>query len=381
MYKRALAAEDLYRKIPPLVAEQMTYQLKYAGLGLDKASESVALEACFKQALGEEAWNALSNEQRLATDEEIALIRSCNERFAPPPDNEESEGGMPRYFQNLSPADWEAIFRVLLPADWMQAQIESVIDHLFVFLDSTEPDISLSIDMQGLKKHLEGGAAMEAFMIIVNAQPLCTPAELEALISAPMKDIPSCRPPEAVVESFIENNQSTLVELVAKIPAKADLTKIGSDSAEPPPNAPPSSQNPGPLGDNPRVALTRIRLILRLSPILPVGLLLLVTLFGVRSPKGWLLWWGIPLLIVGAIVGSVAFLAMPLADYAIAVYVVGKTPQGFSPAIFDLLLDIGKYIARGLVSLVGRQAGIVALLGFSMIFVSLFIKGKGAETV
>ncbi len=56
-----------------------------------------------------------------------------------------------------------------------------------------------------------------------------------------------------------------------------------------------------PPQNDPRDKLQTARMVMRLSPILPLGFLLLMTIITVRSLKNWLDWWGIPLFITGGL--------------------------------------------------------------------------------
>lgn len=80
-----------------------------------------------------------------------------------------------------------------------------------------------------------------------------------------------------------------LSEAVAAFPDEADMTQVfEGESGET------TSPDAGGEQQDPRSTLRLIRLGLRLSPLIPVVLLLLVALFAVRSRKGLLRWWGIP---------------------------------------------------------------------------------------
>ena len=55
------------------------------------------------------------------------------------------------------------------------------------------------------------------------------------------------------------------------------------------------------IGEDPQVMRQRIDTGIRFSPLLVLCLLLLVAVFGVRSLRGWLRWWGIPIFIAAFI--------------------------------------------------------------------------------
>lgn len=256
----------------------------------------------------------------------------------------------------------------------MQAQAESVIDQAFAFIDSNDPAPPITISLAALREHLAGGAAVEAFLHVVRGRPPCTDEQLAVLASRPLQDLPTCRPPEAMLTSMAQEGAQVLIEAIGKIPDEVNLSEIfqgEGESTEAPP-----AEGGGPLGDNPREALRRIRWGLNLSPLLPAALLLLVTLFGVRSRKGLLRWRGIPFLLVGLAGIGLAVAALPAMDWAIATYVVGKLPPTMSPNLTQAGLDAGRYIMRTLVTWIGAEAGVIALAGLALLLGLFFVGPK-----
>lgn len=364
LYKRALVEQHIYEKFPALVAEQLASQLAYvekrAGIDTENMTASPELEACLRRALGDEAFNALAGSERQPDDAEIERMRPC---FAQHGEVEgDGRGGPPPALPSLTPADWEALLPILIPRDWMQAQAESVIDQAFAFIDSDDPAPAITISMAGLKEHLAGGAAVEAFLHVVRSQPPCTDEQLAVLASEP--GLPTCRPPEAMLNSMAQEGAQILGEVIGNIPDEVNLSEIFRGEDE------------GPLGDNPRQVLQRIRWGLNLSPLLPAALLLLVTLFGVRSLKGWLCWWGISFLLVGLAGLGLAVAALPAMDWAIATYVVDRLPPTLSPNLAQAGLDVGRYIMRTPVTWIGVEAGVIALAGLVLLLGLFFIGPK-----
>ena len=45
--------------------------------------------------------------------------------------------------------------------------------------------------------------------------------------------------------------------------------------------------------------LRNLRVVMRFSPLIPLGLLLLVTIFAVRGLRSWFGWWGVPFILAG----------------------------------------------------------------------------------
>ena len=129
-------------------------------------------------------------------------------------------------------------------------------------------------------------------------------------------------------------------------------------------------------GNDPRARLQVARLGMRLSPILPLGFLLLMTVVTVRSLKNWLNWWGIPLAITG---GLTAFLGLVGASIFGAVFqqMLASRIPSFLPA---LLLDSAHALATAMLQalflpILWQGLGI-AFIGFGMAAAGYFISAK-----
>lgn len=379
LYKRALADQSIYERFPALVAEQIAYQVNLTAPDIENMSDSPQLQACVKRALGEEAYNAVASFQRQPTAAEIELIKPCAEWYG---EREQAgEGGPPPALGSLSQADWKALLSILIPTAWLQTQTESAIDQVFASLDSDDPTQPITISLLPLKEHLGEGAAVAAYLRLVRAQPACTDEQLAALADAPPTELPPCRPPEEMLNATIAQNQNMLSEVVAKIPDEADLSQIGKSGNDVGGAPPPGSG--GPLGDNPRQTLRRVRMIMRLSPLLPVALLLLMTLSAVRSLKAWLRWWGVPFLIVGLIgvAAVVAARSVPTMNRAFATYVAGKVPPSVSPGLLHMVMDIQRNIFGSLAARLGVDAAVIGASGAAMLAGSVFVSPKQAGNV
>jgi hypothetical protein len=127
--------------------------------------------------------------------------------------------------------------------------------------------------------------------------------------------------------------------------------------------------------------LRRVRTYMRLSPIVPIGFLLLIAVFGVRSFREFLQWWGIPLLLTGLIALVFSILSMPIFNWFIKTYVQVQIPGYFSSEFVGLGFDIGRSMIRSLVKAITIQAGVLSLGGILMSVASAFIKQRRTEPV
>ena len=262
VYKNALAEQEFYERLPRLIAQQM--------------HESMTYNPCLEDPT------------------------QCEGEGPPDPGAEpgEGDGGPPAFFADLSEQDWERLLGGLIPRPWLREQFESVIDQAFDLLDTGDLNTSIVISMVELKAHIMGDAGIHAILDLINTRPPCTNDQLMRLAQLEMNMssvsmLLECSPPQDLIDQFLPQIRIILGEIVGGIDDVLDLTaSLGGEG-----------EGEGGL-DLSTVRL--IRLGIRFSPLLSVVLLLLVTIFGVRSLKGFFLWWGIPLLILGlmAFIGS-----------------------------------------------------------------------------
>jgi hypothetical protein len=194
--------------------------------------------------------------------------------------------GMPPFMSNLQASDLENIITTLLPPSDLQAMTEKTIDGLFAYLNG-ESD-SVTISLVGLKARLAGPPGTQAIQRLILFQPPCTLEELAQIsgeIGSDSAGMVLCNPGEDLNNIVLPKVQEQLNAVITTIPDHATIIKPAPPAA--------AFSNPGPFGINndPIGVLILMRMIVRLSPFLPLACLMLVTLFGVRSLKGWMRWW------------------------------------------------------------------------------------------
>ena len=132
-------------------------------------------------------------------------------------------------------------------------------------------------------------------------------------------------------------------------------------------------------GDAPRLRnLRNLRLAMQLSPLLPMLFLLGVTLFGVRTLKGWLAWWGWSFLITG-LIGAVLGLsgALPLRQ-ALEDYVSDRMLLSMLPELAGALRSVLDQVLREIIEPAGWQALILAAVGLLML-IGAAIAARGQQ--
>ena len=355
LYKRILKEQRIYERLPRLIAEQTIYLGSY-----QPCVENPEDPRCLAEGEGQE-------------------------------NDPSGQGGPPAFFMALEQEDYEVIVSDLLPPEWLQTQVESAIDQVFaIFLSTGETTVApseavIKIPLAELKARLTGEAGLHAFLQILRTQEPCSEEQLADLLQLnettvfSTEGLTPCQPPPEMEGELTPIIEAVLGEMARQMPAEAtiDLANLGGPASEG--NQPPAA-NPGPF-DNPRQALPMVRLVASLSPLLPVVLILLVTLFGVRSLKGWLRWWGIPFLVAGLIALGLALSALPALNLGIAnLASAGKLEMsGMSPSMLQVGLDAGREGVREITLPVEIEAALLAVAGLVMIAGSFFTKKEGLE--
>jgi len=278
-------------------------------------------------------------------------------------------GGMPPFMSNLKASDWETIIITLLPPADLQAMTEKTIDGLFAYLNG-ETD-SVTISLVGLKARLAGPPGSEAVKQLIISQPSCTLDELAQIsggIGAESTGIFLCAPGEDLLNLVLPKVQEQLNAAITTIPDHVTIIKPAPPAAV--------SSNPGPFGINndPIRVLILMRMIIRLSPFLPLACLLLVTLFGVRSIKGWMRWWGIPIFITGAITLSISLTSLPLFEIVWVNFAAPRIPAFIPIDISNISHNLVYYVAHTLMEKIVLQSVILLVISLAAWIGSYYVE-------
>ena len=385
-YKRALVENGVYEQLPALAGEEMeTMKSSLADtctenpLGCAIEGASPELRTCLINVLGEAGYEAIATGQRKPTGAEPMNSQHCLDQFGSSESTGEAQGrvgiggkGM-AFINNLTAKDWQTLLTQLLPPDEAKVMVENMLDQIFATINGETDTARLSL--VALKAHLTGQAGEDLILLLLNAQPPCTEEQLAQIHAGNAGDTGQpafCTPPEKDLALLTSQLQAQLDSVVAGIPDEAVIIK-------PPSKPAPSSE--GSLGNDSFSTLNRIRMGIRFSPLLPLSLLILVTLFGIRSLKGWLRWWGIPLFVVGLILTAFGIAILPMLDWAWVKYILPQFPSALSAGITGLARGLVDSVVRALTTRITLVAAIIGLLGLAAIIGSFFVEKKLKEPV
>ncbi len=170
IYKRALAKERIYTRLPGLVADLVIHGSR--------------LERGAAQGGG---------------DDTLALVG------------------------RLTTQDWNTMFNAVAPPGYLEQQTDRALDQYFEFLhgDAAVPSVLVSLDE--MRKRLVSPDAEQAYLSVLAGKPLCTPAEMEAAGGLPVV----CRPPPDLMPRVRENFRTAMQRLAERMPGTVDIFAHG----------------------------------------------------------------------------------------------------------------------------------------------------------
>jgi hypothetical protein len=128
--------------------------------------------------------------------------------------------------------------------------------------------------------------------------------------------------------------------------------------------------------NDPRPRLQNARRLMRLSPLLPLGLLLLMTLLAVNSLKSWLNWWGIPFVLTGSLASLMSLSGAPMTGAIFQQILVNRMPAFLPAILLDYTGNLASAMVQTLLDPVLFQGLALALIGFGMVAGAFFIKAN-----
>ena len=250
----------------------------------------------------------------------------------------------------------EAFLRTMLSQETLKAMGNETLNSIFAFLNRQTDSVQISLIP--LKASMASDAGVQAVYSLLNTQPDCT---MEQMAQAAMNllgsgEIQFCKPPAELIPILTPIIQAQMQATAQIIPDQLILFM-----AMP--------------GNDPRARLQIARLGMRLSPILPLVFLLLMTIVTVRSLKSWLNWWGIPFFITGLLTALVSLVGAPIFGAILRSVLSSHLPI----AMLGSASELTSAMFQALLSPVLWQGLGIAFIGFGMAMAGYLIKGKATK--
>lgn len=270
------------------------------------------------------------------------------------------EEGLALMIQDMHAQDWPPLLNAALPAGILRTQTEGLLDQLFTYLAGPEGRPTLELSFVEMKARLKGPELEDAYVKLLQSKPAYT-------ADMPYQEIPfSYCPTEESLAEVRERFSSLTGTLADQVPDNRDLVEIML--------AGDNSGNVLKGFDYLRKKTQLYQVIAKWSPALPVLLLLLILAFGVRSMKGFLLWWGIPLLLAGALTALCSLPSMEMAQNLIMTLLKPQLPPEMPTEAINLVLSLFTTTMDVVFANVFKHATWVAGAGFIAFMLSFLFK-------
>jgi len=278
------------------------------------------------------------------------------------------------FFKNVGRSDWEIVAKQVITPDWVKTQTESLVNQVFDYANNDSSELTMKVSLIDVKERLGGQIGFDTYMAIISTKPECDMLELAQWLLSPLIDIlPICKIPEnadffvfsapdpkEVVPQVLANWANTLPEEkdLASSLEETDIQEL----------------------DDYLAAIRLTRTVAGIFIVVSI-LFLLLTLISpqVRSLKGWLRYWGVPLLVAGILCTLTAIALSVLMIWQIN-DLFDSLADIFVPGVIKIGKDIGQDITFSLATPLGILGVIMLLCGFGMAGASLFIGSKGSSS-
>lgn len=335
-YKQAFAENKVYEKLPLVTAEEFSL---VKSLLIDPCEETTIAGSCIDQSVSRAQIG-----ESTSTDgpgiEATVFLNGINED------------------------QWNALVLHLLTPEDLRESAETAVNETIAYFKG-EAD-SVTMPLTYIKARLTSIADEELIPLLLNSQPICTLEQQALIMSAGFSEVGSppifCSAMGGTAQVLSFDLQRRLTSVASEIPDFAVLIK------PPSPSNPPSLQRL--IGKDLRDTLKTLHKNSQYIPLLPFALLLLVTAFGVRSLRGLLRWWGIPIFIASLLTLILGIVIFFMFDQIWLNYVLIHLPplltSGFGEIIYGVSHSLANYLSQHLM----LEAGIVSLLALGLILVS-----------
>ena len=266
----------------------------------------------------------------------------------------------PMLMQGMNQSTWETFFRALLPPEDLKKIGMDLLDSTFAYLNMQSDTVQLSL--APIKTRMAGDAGVQSVFAILNTLPECTMEQLAHMMFDAIsgKDqVQYCKFPEKY------NAQLSIIiheQMSAAASTLPDQMTLVSN--------PTSSEN------NSRIKLKYTRITMRLSPILPLVFLLLMTVLTANSLKNWLKWWSLPLFITGFLASLVGLVGTPIFGEFFKQFFVNDMPEYLQKYANELV----SVVLKALFAPIFWQGLIIAFIGLTMAVSAYFISRNQKPT-
>jgi hypothetical protein len=265
---------------------------------------------------------------------------------------------LPFSMQGMTTKAWEDFFRTLLPQDALKSIGDNTLNETFAYLNMQSDSITISF--APIKASMATDNGIQAVLALLRTQPACTLAQV-AQITIDLftgGQIEFCNPPDEIIPLLTPVIQAELQGAALIIPN--EVTLVTSVRGK----------------DDPRNRIQTARTLMKLSLLLPIGFLLLLTITIVNSLKSWLTWWGVPLLSTGVIAMLTSIIGGPILGLILKQLIQWQSRISLPISISDYAGEISSAILGAILRPIFWEGLFLFFVGMGMVVVSLLIAPK-----
>lgn len=263
--------------------------------------------------------------------------------------------------RSFSTEDWEASIVSLLPPEELRALADDILDSTFEYING-ETD-SAVVSLTSLKRQLTGASSVQAVTQLLRSQPDCTAEQLMQIAFGFLAggEMLLCNPPAEALGLMTPLIEMQLQVMLSAFPDQVTLIS-NAQSGTP---------------DDPRIGLNTARVLMKFSPIFPLGFLVGMTLFAGRSLKVWLKWWGWSFAVTGGISLFIALLGSSVVGFILQLVLLDQGSGFIPPILLSTMRETMDTVARQIMNPVVKEGLILAASGLGMVIgVFLFARLK-----
>jgi hypothetical protein len=259
------------------------------------------------------------------------------------------------YLKAMTVQDWQNTIITLLPPNEIKLTADNALDSTFNYINDKSNSASISLIL--IKSHLLGPSGVEVIKQILQAQPACTADQLLQMgLGILGGSIALCNPPPQLIDVANPLIHSQLQVITNTLPNEIMLITAPSD---------PSA--------DPRVQLKWVRTFMKTTPVFPLIMLFILTLFIGQTLHGWLKWWGYPFLIIGALCAAIAYFGAPTLSFIAQRLLLAQGPKFVPPIFFSVASDTLGAVVNEILKPVLIEGLILTSVGLIMIITAFFV--------
>ncbi|MBN2548659.1 MAG: hypothetical protein JXB15_05860, partial [Anaerolineales bacterium] len=262
-------------------------------------------------------------------------------------------------FRGVTQADWKLIATELVTPEWMQKQVESLIDEIFKATEKDAAAPTLKISLQEVTQRLSGDSGFRIYKQVIDTKEKCSLDDFFSMLDW-MEDpnkgmLRICKIPPMLTDiaAFIgeyDNGDALIKDLLKELPEALPKEVSLSEFFTLP------MEDVGKTVDTLKliggVCLFLALLALLATFISPMG----------RSLKGWLILWGLPLAAAGVVCLLLSFLTPSILSGVIT----GGFKGSIAPGVMDVIKKMVSAVVKPSATSLAVQAGLMLVAGLVM---------------